>query len=100
MLRGTAPTSPPITANPAVDPSKNSKLFHLRRFFYDVATAANPIQIQALKSLIGIPQMVFGSDFPFAPIGIGVRGLESSRLTADELGAIYSSNASRILAVS
>jgi predicted TIM-barrel fold metal-dependent hydrolase len=78
-------------------PARNSRLYHLRRFFYDTATSANPIQIQALKSLVGSSQIVFGSDFPFVPVSVGTRGIEASGLSTDELRAVYAGNALGLL---
>ena len=76
----------------------NSRLHHLRRFFYDTAGSANPIQMQALKSLVGTSQIVLGSDFPFvSPITNVVQGLGQCGFSAEELRAIGRENALRIL---
>ncbi len=87
----------PEAADPSTTPARNSKLYHLKRFFYDTAASANPIQMRALKSLVGSGQIVFGSDFPFIPVSIGVRALEASGFTAEELRAIFSANPVRLL---
>ena len=87
----------PEAADPSATPAKNSKLYHLQRFFYDTAGSANPIQMRALKSLVGSGQIVFGSDFPFIPVSIGVRALEASGFNAEELRAIFSANPLRLL---
>ena len=49
----------------AATPALNSRLCHLRRFYYDTAISTSPIQIQALKSLVGSSQILFGTDYPF-----------------------------------
>jgi len=85
-------------ANPTRTPERNARLHHLKRFFYDTATSGNRIQMEALKSLVGPSQIVFGSDFPFVPIGAGTQGLEGSGFTPEELRAIYRDNALRLLA--
>jgi predicted TIM-barrel fold metal-dependent hydrolase len=75
----------------------NSRLHHLRRFYYDTAGSTSPIQIQGLKSLVGISQIVFGSDFPFVPITNTVEGLRNAGLSAEELRAIEQENPRRAL---
>jgi predicted TIM-barrel fold metal-dependent hydrolase len=76
---------------------QNSRLYHLRRFYYDTSISANPIQMQALKSLVGSSQIVLGSDFPFVPIITTVQALQRCGLTAEELRGIYRVNAGAIL---
>jgi len=75
----------------------NSRLYHLRRFYYDTAQSANPILMQSLKQLVPASQIVFGTDFPFANPGVHVTGLETSGLSAQELRGIYRDNALKIL---
>ena len=78
-------------------PPVNSRLHHLRQFYYDTAGSTNAIQMQGLKALVGIRQIVFGSDFPFGPITNTVEGLENAGLSAEELRAIARENALRLL---
>jgi hypothetical protein len=46
-------------------PPVNSRLYHIRRFFYDTAGSANPILMQGIAKLAGVSQIVFGTDYPF-----------------------------------
>jgi 6-methylsalicylate decarboxylase len=78
-------------------PKPNSRLYHLRRFYYDTAASYNPVQMQALKMLVGARQIVFGSDFPFAPIPVVTSGLEQCGFDAQELRGVYRDNALSIL---
>jgi len=78
-------------------PAPNSRLHHLKRFYYDTAGTTNPIQMEGLKSLVGISQIVFGSDFPFGPISNTVEGLRNAGLSAAELQAIEHDNPLRAL---
>jgi hypothetical protein len=80
-------------------PERNSKLYHLRRFYYDTAGSANPVEMQALKTLVGVSQIVFGSDFPFGnPPIVGIaRDLQSCGFSEAELRSIHRENAVRIL---
>jgi predicted TIM-barrel fold metal-dependent hydrolase len=51
-------------ADLAGTPNPNSKLYHVRRFYYDTAGSANPIAMQGLKTLAGSSQIVFGTECP------------------------------------
>ena len=42
-------------------------LHYLSQFFYDTALSANPYALRSLCELVGPSQILFGSDFPFAP---------------------------------
>ena len=92
---GAPDTIADVLARPA---EPNSRLFHLRRFFYDCAQSTNPVQLQGLKTVAGIPQMLFGSDYPF---GAGqakhLIGLAKCGFNADELRAIQRENALKML---
>jgi 6-methylsalicylate decarboxylase len=75
----------------------DSRLHHLRRFYYDTAGAANPVNMQALKTLVSTSQIVFGTDAPFfdgAPI---VQGLRTSGFTNEEIRAIERDNLLKVL---
>jgi 6-methylsalicylate decarboxylase len=80
-------------------PAPNSRLYHLRRFYYDTAGSANPVEMQALKSLVGVSQIIFGSDFPFGnpPIVSIARGLQTCGFSEAELRSIDRENALKIL---
>ena len=54
-----------IAANLRGTPEPNSRLYHLRRFYYDTAQSTNTVQMQALKTIAGVSQIVFGTDYPF-----------------------------------
>ena len=78
-------------------PAKNSKLYHLRRFYYDTAQSTNPIQMQALKAMAGASQIVFGTDFPFSNIVNHVVGLQKCGFNEEELQGIDRRNGLRFL---
>jgi predicted TIM-barrel fold metal-dependent hydrolase len=79
------PLDPGTLAKPA-DPT--SRLGQLRRFYYDTAGAANPVNMQALKSLVGASQIVFGTDTPFVDGATTVQGLRTSGFTPEELRGV------------
>lgn len=86
-----------IADNLAKAAASNSRLYHLRRFYYDTAQSTNPIQMQGLKTIVGASQIVFGTDYPFNTAGRHLTGLAKCGFTADELHGIQRDNAVRIL---
>ncbi len=86
-----------VADNLARKPELNSRLYHLRRFYYDTAQSSNPIQMQALKMFAGSSQIVFGSDFPFTNIYGHVVGLQKCGFSAEELLGIDRENGLRFL---
>jgi predicted TIM-barrel fold metal-dependent hydrolase len=75
----------------------NSRLHHVRRFYYDTAGSANPIQLQSLKLLVPASQIVFGTDFPFGNVSATANGVQSSGLSPAELQGVYRDNALKFL---
>jgi predicted TIM-barrel fold metal-dependent hydrolase len=45
-------------------------MHYLKRFYYDTALSANPHALRSLQELVPPEQILFGSDFPFAPEAI------------------------------
>jgi 6-methylsalicylate decarboxylase len=87
-----------LADNLAKPAALNSRLFHLRRFYYDTAMATNPVQIQALKTIAGASQILFGTDYPFGGDAVKHRqGLEKCGLGADEVRGIFRENAAKLL---
>jgi 6-methylsalicylate decarboxylase len=86
-----------ISANDLANPTDpKSKMYHLRRFYYDTAAANDSLHMGILKLAIPISQVLFGSDYPWGGAGATAAGLQRSGLTAAELRAIYRENAVRI----
>lgn len=75
----------------------NSRLYHLRRFYYDTAQSTNLIIMQALKSLVGASQIVFGSDYPYSTIADHANALRKCGFNEAEMRGIDRENALRIL---
>ena len=86
-----------IADNLARPAQPNSRLFHLRRFYYDTAQSTNPVQMQGLKLIVGASQIVFGTDYPFGSAAKHLAGLEKCGFTGPELRGIYRENAGRLL---
>jgi predicted TIM-barrel fold metal-dependent hydrolase len=86
-----------IAANLRGTPEPNSRLYHLRRFYYDTAQSTTAIQLQALKTIAGVSQIVFGTDYPFgATAAKHVQGLRECGFIPDELRSIQMGNAQRL----
>jgi len=69
-----------------------------KKFFYDTAQTSNPVAMGALRQVIPVSQIVFGTDFPFRTTAEHVKGLEASQtFSQDELRAIYRENALKLL---
>jgi len=86
-----------INDNLAKPAQPNSRLFHLRRFYYDTAQSTNVVQMQGLKTIAGVSQIVFGTDFPFVTAGRTLTGLQKCGFSPEELRAIERDNALKFL---
>jgi predicted TIM-barrel fold metal-dependent hydrolase len=78
-------------------PEPNSRLSHLRRFYYDTAGSANPVAMAALRALVPLSQILFGTDAPFVDGAPQVKGLQASGFNASELADVERTNALRLL---
>jgi predicted TIM-barrel fold metal-dependent hydrolase len=75
-------------------------IVELKRLYYDTALSANRLALDTLFSLAGVRQVVFGSDYPYAPeetMAGTVKGLAALNLPASDLAAIERDNALRLL---
>ena len=71
----------------------------LRRFYYDTAQAAMAPPMAALKRVVPVSQILFGTDYPYRTAAEHVEELHASKVfTAKELAAIEHENAARLLA--
>src|SRR5665213_2206189 len=66
------------------------------RFWYDIAQASNPVATRALRSVVPMERIVFGTDYPFRTSLDHVRGLETGKVFArQEIAAIYRGNVAK-----
>jgi 6-methylsalicylate decarboxylase len=86
-----------IADNLARPAEPNSRLYHLRRFYYDTAQSTNFVQMQGLKTIVGASQIVFGTDYPFVSAAKHLQGLQKCGFSVEELRGIHRENALRIL---
>jgi predicted TIM-barrel fold metal-dependent hydrolase len=69
-------------------------LNQLRRFYYDTAAAAIAPPMLALRQVVPVSQIVFGTDYPYGTAGTVARQLrESGVFDANEIAAIEHGNA-------
>lgn len=71
----------------------------LTRFYYDTALSVTPQQIAALRALAPVSQIVYGTDFPFAPAERVVMSeaiFAALPFTAEEQAAVRFGNAARL----
>ena len=57
------PGAPAARIRPAMP---RGPLYELQRFYYDTASAFNPVTLGALRKMTPMSQILFGTDFPFA----------------------------------
>jgi predicted TIM-barrel fold metal-dependent hydrolase len=78
--------------------AENGMLNELRRFHYDTGHSNNIRTLSALKQIIPISQVLFGTDYPYARVPDEVKGLqECGVFNAGELQAIDHENALSLL---
>ena len=66
------------------------------KLYLDVVSVANPIAFDSVRKLVGVPRMLFGSDFPFWSPEVTVACLAKLNLKPDDLRAIECDNALRL----
>lgn len=69
----------------------------LNRFYYDTAQASHIYAMSALTKVVGVSQLMFGTDFPYRTAAEHVQGLASCGFSAAELHAIDCGNAHRLM---
>jgi predicted TIM-barrel fold metal-dependent hydrolase len=75
----------------------NGAEFELKKQFYDIVNASNRISFNAIRELVGVRQLLFGTDFPFWPPQMWVDQLAALGLNAEEVRAIERENALGLL---
>jgi predicted TIM-barrel fold metal-dependent hydrolase len=83
-----------------VPPAKVPKgvLYELRRLYYDTAQASNPVAMRALRTVVPVSQIVYGTDYWYRTAEETGRGLVTNKVfSAEELRMINRGNTERIL---
>ena len=72
-------------------------MYELRKLHYDLVSINTSAAFQAVRSLVDIPQMLFGSDFPYWSPSVAVDELKQLGLTEGEVAAVERNNAIRLM---
>jgi predicted TIM-barrel fold metal-dependent hydrolase len=75
-------------------------MFELKRLYFDTALSANKLIFSSLLKFVSHEQVLFGSDYPYAPEATtvaSIKGLANLGLPPDILHAIERTNALRLL---
>ena len=76
----------------------NGVLHELRKMYYDCAQCSNMIAMRALRTMVPVSQILFGTDYPFRSAGETGQGLVANGVfNAAELRAVNRENAMRFL---
>ncbi|MDB5405950.1 MAG: amidohydrolase [Rhodospirillales bacterium] len=75
----------------------NGVMHQLKKLHLDVTNMTSPAGFDAVRDLVGIPNMLLGSDFPYGPLAATINGLARLKLPPEELRAIERDNALRLL---
>ena len=92
-----------LTKGQSEPPAKSSLtgedvLRELRKCYYDTAQISNPVSLGALRKVIPVSQILYGTDYWYRTAVESVRGLTTSKVfSAEELRAINRTNAERLL---
>jgi 6-methylsalicylate decarboxylase len=69
----------------------------LQRLYYDVVSVTQPGPFAALRALVPVSQLLFGSDYPYWPPDTSATSLVALDLSEPDLAAIEAGNALRLL---
>jgi predicted TIM-barrel fold metal-dependent hydrolase len=70
----------------------------ISKFYYDTAQTFHPVPMTALKSIVPVSQILFGTDYPYRTSPESAGGLVASKVfDPKELEAIRNGNALRLL---
>ena len=73
-------------------------LYEIRKMYFDTAQSTNPVAMRALRTVVPLSQIVYGTDYWYRNAAETSLGLLGDKVfTADELKAINRTNAERIL---
>ena len=73
-------------------------LYELRRQYYDTAQASNPVAMGALRQVVPVTQIVYGTDYWYRTAEETSRGLTTNKVfNAEELRMINRGNVERII---
>jgi predicted TIM-barrel fold metal-dependent hydrolase len=74
----------------------NGVMYELKKLHYDVANATNPSSLAALMKLVPTSQIVWGSDFPYRPVGPTATGWDNYEAAPEIKSAVNRENALKL----
>jgi 6-methylsalicylate decarboxylase len=74
----------------------NGVLAELKRLYYEAGTACTPPAIAALRSVVPLSQLLFGTDNPWVPVAAAAASVDQFGFTAEEAAALNRDNALRL----
>ena len=87
----------PLLAEHLVRAAQFDVRSELKKFHYDTALRAHPVGVFSALQVVGVSQLLFGTDAPLRRSVDQVTGLRSCGLSEDELRKIDYENARRLL---
>jgi predicted TIM-barrel fold metal-dependent hydrolase len=75
----------------------NGVLPELRKLYYDIAGVIDPIPFNAIRSLVGSSQLLFGTDYPFWSPNVAVKVLDDLGVAGAERASIERGNALKLI---
>jgi predicted TIM-barrel fold metal-dependent hydrolase len=75
----------------------NGVIYELKKLHLDITNMTSLASFEAVRDLVGIPNMLLGSDFPYGPVAATTNGLARLNLGAADLRAIERDNALALL---
>jgi 6-methylsalicylate decarboxylase len=74
----------------------NGVLYELKRLFYEAGTACTPPAIAALRAVVPMTQLLYGSDNPWVPIASSAANVDKFGFTPADHAALNRDNALRL----
>ncbi|MGH7088063.1 MAG: amidohydrolase family protein [Stellaceae bacterium] len=71
-------------------------LAELRKLYYDTAASYTPPAIAALRAVVPLSQLLFGTDNPYVPVAVSATGFDQFGFSPEEAAAINRENALRL----
>lgn len=75
----------------------NGAMYELQRLYYDLVSINTTAAFQAVRSVAEIPNLLFGSDFPYWSPAVAVEELKSLGLSQEEICDVERNNALRLM---
>ncbi len=77
----------------------NGVMAELKKLHYDIAGVIDTIPFNAIRSLVGSSQLLFGTDYPFWSPNVAVKVLDDLGIAANERASIEGGNTLRLMPI-